>query len=189
VPHHRELIEAMLAYDLIGFQTEEDCENFLSYAQSDLGSPCMTASSFRARPHPRRGISDRHRSRTIRAVGREGVDPSGRVAAAAQPERREARDRRRPAGLFQGPDQPHQGVRPDVDAASAAARTASLLQIATPSRGAIEAYGNLQKRGREARQRRQRPHGEVDWTPIRYLNKGLARPCSRASIAPRRSAW
>ena len=31
VPHHRELIEAMLAYDLIGFQTEEDCENFLSY--------------------------------------------------------------------------------------------------------------------------------------------------------------
>src|SRR6185437_2718095 len=25
VPHHRQLIEAMLAYDLIGFQTEEDC--------------------------------------------------------------------------------------------------------------------------------------------------------------------
>ena len=31
VPHHRELIEAMLAYDLIGFQTEDDCENFLGY--------------------------------------------------------------------------------------------------------------------------------------------------------------
>src|SRR6185503_14712735 len=38
------------------------------------------------------------------------------------------------------------------------ARAVSLLQIATPSRGAIEAYGNLQS--------------EVDWTPIRYLNKG-----------------
>src|SRR5580704_18625094 len=25
VPHHRELVEAMLAYDLIGFQTDEDC--------------------------------------------------------------------------------------------------------------------------------------------------------------------
>src|SRR6185295_819000 len=36
VPHHRDLIEAMLAYDLIGFQTEEDCENFLSSAQSEL---------------------------------------------------------------------------------------------------------------------------------------------------------
>src|SRR2546429_7417345 len=31
VPHHRELIEAMLAYDLIGFQTEEDRETFLSH--------------------------------------------------------------------------------------------------------------------------------------------------------------
>src|SRR3954453_7478172 len=37
VPHHRELIEAMLAYDLIGFQTDEDCENFLSYIKQDLG--------------------------------------------------------------------------------------------------------------------------------------------------------
>src|ERR1700749_2680422 len=37
VPHHRELIEAMLAYDLIGFQTEDDCENFLGYLSSSLG--------------------------------------------------------------------------------------------------------------------------------------------------------
>src|SRR5271167_3461625 len=37
VPHHRELIEAMLAYDLIGFQTEDDCENFLGYLSSCLG--------------------------------------------------------------------------------------------------------------------------------------------------------
>ena len=44
VPHHRELIEAMLAYDLVGFQTEEDCENFLSYAQSDLGLSVHEAS-------------------------------------------------------------------------------------------------------------------------------------------------
>ncbi|MFN5720749.1 MAG: trehalose-6-phosphate synthase, partial [Bradyrhizobium sp.] len=36
VPNHRELIEAMLSYDLIGFQTDEDCENFLSYVQHDL---------------------------------------------------------------------------------------------------------------------------------------------------------
>src|SRR4030081_1404602 len=37
VPHHRELIEAMLAYDLIGFQTEDDCENFQSYLRENLG--------------------------------------------------------------------------------------------------------------------------------------------------------
>ena len=27
----------MLAYDLIGFQTRDDCENFLGYLSSDLG--------------------------------------------------------------------------------------------------------------------------------------------------------
>src|ERR1700732_4273119 len=37
VPHHRDLIEAMLAYDLIGFQTAADYENFLGYLSSDLG--------------------------------------------------------------------------------------------------------------------------------------------------------
>src|SRR5258706_11758531 len=37
VPHHRELVEAMLAYDLIGFQTEDDCESFLGYLSADLG--------------------------------------------------------------------------------------------------------------------------------------------------------
>jgi trehalose 6-phosphate synthase len=36
VPHHRELIEAMLAYDLIGFQTNNDYDNFLDYVSSDL---------------------------------------------------------------------------------------------------------------------------------------------------------
>src|ERR1700729_297503 len=37
VPHHRELIEAMLAYDLIGFQTQDDCDNFIDYLSQDLG--------------------------------------------------------------------------------------------------------------------------------------------------------
>src|ERR1700744_1290630 len=37
VPHHRELVEAMLAYDLIGFQTGDDCENFVGYLSLSLG--------------------------------------------------------------------------------------------------------------------------------------------------------
>ncbi len=37
VPHHRELIEAMLAYDVIGFQTEDDCKHFADYLREELG--------------------------------------------------------------------------------------------------------------------------------------------------------
>src|SRR5215468_11658411 len=39
VPYHRELIEAMLAYDLIGFQTEADCNNFIEYVRLALALP------------------------------------------------------------------------------------------------------------------------------------------------------
>ena len=49
----------------------------------------------------------------------------------------------------------------------------SLLQIATPSRGAIEAYGNLQSEVAKLVSDVNGQHGEVDWTPIRYLNKGF----------------
>ncbi len=52
-------------------------------------------------------------------------------------------------------------------------RAASLLQIATPSRGAIEAYGNLQSEVAKLVSDVNGRHGEVDWTPIRYLNKGF----------------
>ena len=31
------LVESMLAYDLIGFQTEDDCENFAAYLRAELG--------------------------------------------------------------------------------------------------------------------------------------------------------
>lgn len=34
---HRELIEAMLAYDLAGFQTDEDRQNFLACVRAELG--------------------------------------------------------------------------------------------------------------------------------------------------------
>jgi trehalose 6-phosphate synthase len=37
LPHHRELITAMLAYDLIGFQTDEDRANFADYLEHELG--------------------------------------------------------------------------------------------------------------------------------------------------------
>jgi trehalose 6-phosphate synthase len=51
-------------------------------------------------------------------------------------------------------------------------RSVSLLQIATLSRGSIEAYGNLQSEVARLVSDVNGRHGEVDWTPIRYLNKG-----------------
>ena len=175
VPHHRELIEAMLAYDLIGFQTEDDCENFLSYVQSDLGLVAhdgVVTSQYgrtRAAVFPIGIDPEKFAQQAAKAI-----DPSGRLAAAPQPERREARDRRRPAGLFQGPGQPHQGIRPDVDLIAVAGAHRVAAADRDPSRGAIEAYGNLQSEVAKLVSDVNGSHGEADWTPIRYLNKGYS---------------
>ena len=175
VPHHRELIEAMLSYDLIGFQTEDDCENFARYLKMDFGLEIqdgVVMSRFgttRIAAFPigidvdgfaaqaQRAVSHPDVSRLRKSLGGErlaiGVDrvdySKGLVNRVA------AFDR-----LFE--------MEPSLK------RAVSLLQIATPSRGTIEAYDNLQNELAKQVTDVNGRHGEVDWTPIRYLNKGFS---------------
>jgi len=174
VPHHRELIEAMLACDLIGFQTSDDCENFLGYLASDLGLAIedgVVASRF-------------GKSRVdVFPIGID-VDKFARHAAKAVSHPDVSRLRRSLNGekLAIGVDRLDysKGLINRINAFDrmwtmqpALARAVSLLQIATPSRGGIEAYGNLQGDLAKLVSDVNGRHGEVDWTPIRYLNKGF----------------
>ena len=175
VPHHRELIEAMLAYDLIGFQTQDDCENFLGYLSSDLGLEIENGV-----------VTSRYGTSRI-AVFPIGIDPEkfAQQAAKAVSHPDVSRLRRSLNGekLAIGVDRLDysKGLINRIHAFDrmwtlqpALQRTVSLLQIATPSRGAIEAYGNLQDELAKLVSDVNGRHGEVDWTPIRYLNKGFS---------------
>ncbi len=175
VPHHRELVEAMLAYDLIGFQTEDDCENFLSYVRSDLGLAVKGGD-----------VTSRHGISRV-AVFPIGIDPEkfAQQAAKAVMHPDVSRLRRSLNGekLAIGVDRLDysKGLPNRIHAFDrmwtlqpGLARAVTLLQIATPSRGAIEAYGNLQTELAGLVSDVNGRHGEVDWTPIRYLNKGFS---------------
>ena len=175
VPHHRELVEAMLAYDLIGFQTEDDCDNFLGYLSSDLGLEVEDGV-----------VTSRYGTSRV-AVFPIGIDPEkfAQQAAKAVSHPDVSRLRRSLNGekLAIGVDRLDysKGLVNRINAFDrmwtvqpALARTVSLLQIATPSRGAIEAYGNLQSELAKLVSDVNGRHGEVDWTPIRYLNKGYS---------------
>src|SRR6202521_6174821 len=175
VPHHRELIEAMLAYDLIGFQTQDDRDNFLGYLSSSLGTEIENGV-----------VTSRHGKSRI-AVFPIGIDPEkfARQAAKAVSHPDVSRLRRSLNGekLAIGVDRLDysKGLVNRINAFDrmwtlqpALARTVSLLQIATPSRGGIEAYGNLQNELAKLVSDVNGRHGEVDWTPIRYLNKGFS---------------
>ena len=175
VPHHRELVEAMLAYDLIGFQTALDCDNFLSYVRDELGLVVQ---------HD--GIVISQHGRTRLAVFPIGIDAEkfSTSAAKAMSHPDVSRLRRSLNGerLAIGVDRLDysKGLINRIHAFDrmwtqhpSLARAVSLLQIATPSRGGIEAYGNLQNEVARLVTDVNGRHGEVDWTPIRYLNKGF----------------
>ena len=175
VPHHRELAEAMLAYDLLGFQTEDDCEHFASYISSSLGLVVDDGV-----------VTSKHGTTRI-AVFPIGIDVEkfARQATKAISHPDVSRLRRSLNGekLAIGVDRLDysKGLVNRVSAFDrmwtvhpSLARTVSLLQIATPSRGAIEAYGNLQSELAKLVSDVNGRHGEVDWTPIRYLNKGFS---------------
>jgi trehalose 6-phosphate synthase len=175
VPHHRELVEAMLAYDLIGFQTEDDCENFLGYLSLVLDLESED------------GVVVSRYGKTRLAVFPIGIDADKFAAQAAKavshPDVSRLRRSLNGEKLAIGVDRLDysKGLVNRIKAFDcmwtqqpSLARTASLLQIATPSRGAIEAYGNLQTELAKLVSDVNGRHGEVDWTPIRYLNKGFS---------------
>src|SRR4030081_3418174 len=165
----------MLAYDLIGFQTQDDCENFISYVQSDLGLVVQDGI-----------VTSRYGTSRV-AVFPIGIDPEkfAQQAAKAVSHPDVSRLRRKLNGekLAIGVDRldNSKGLVNRINAFDrmwtlnpSMARAVSLLQIATPSRGTIEAYGNLQNELAKLVGDVNGRHGEVDWTPIRYLNKGFS---------------
>src|ERR1700761_4635424 len=148
VPRPRELIEAMLAYDLIGFQTQHGRTRF-SVFPIGIDAEKFAQSAAKAVTHPDVSRLRRSLNGERLAIGVDRLDYSkglvNRISAFDQ----------------MWTKNPH------------LARTVSLLQIATPSRGSIEAYGKLQADVARLVSEVNGRHGEVDWTPIRYLNKGF----------------
>jgi trehalose 6-phosphate synthase len=175
VPHHADLVQAMLAYDLIGFQTEEDCQHFEDYLQFELGLTVaggavvsgygltqlaaypigIDVDEFIARATKavtRPEVSRLHASLhgTKLALGVDRLDYSKGLA-----NRIRAFDR-------------------TLDAEPSLKRKVSLLQIAVPSRPNIRAYRELKAELAALVGEVNGRHGEVDWTPIRYLNKAFS---------------
>ena len=175
VPNHRDLIEAMLAYDLIGFQTDGDRNNFADYLATDLGLKVVDGE-----------VTSRY-GRSRLATFPIGIDVDRFTAqaakAASHPDVSRLRNSLQGRKLAIGVDRLDysKGLINRIKAFDrmltvqpSLSRMVSLLQIATPSRGTIDTYGQLQADVARLVSDVNGRHGEVDWTPIRYLNKGYS---------------
>src|SRR5215475_6035696 len=174
VPHHRDLVGAMLAYDLIGFQTDEDRQNFADYVTQELGYPIQDDV-----------IASELGCARIAAFP-IGIDVNAFATRAAKavtrPEISRLRTSLQGARLAIGVDRVDysKGLENRIRAFDrmlmsqpALKREVSLLQIAVPSRRQIKAYGQLHHDLATLVGEVNGRHAEADWTPIRYLNKGF----------------
>jgi len=175
VPHCSELADAMLAYDLIGFQTVEDRQNFEDYLRTELdlnivdGTVASHWGLTQLATFPIGIDVEEFSVRAIKSIGRSevvrlrdslqgaklvlGVDRLDYSKGLAN--RMRAFDR-----MFE--------IEPSLK------RAVALLQVAVPSRGNIKAYRELKAELAALVGEVNGRHGEVDWMPIRYLNKGFS---------------
>lgn len=174
VPRHRELVEAMLSYDLIGFQTEDDLANFSEYLGRELELE-PTEDGYRSAA----GI-------TRLASFPIGIDVKAfserATKAAARPEisrlRASLHGRKLAIGVdrldySKGLPNRFQALGRLFELFPDTRKNVSLLQIAVPTRVGIQSYKALQKELAGLVGEINGRHADVDWTPIRYLNKAF----------------
>jgi trehalose 6-phosphate synthase len=180
LPHHQDLIRAMLSYDLIGFQTDEDVANFADYLRHELGLSVID------------GVVRSPRGPVRLASFPIGIDVKAfaerATTAASRPEVARLRNGLRGTKLVIGVDRIDyskglinrlMAFDRLLDTQPHVKRAVSMLQIAVPSRGQIDTYRRLQRDLAALVGEINGRHGDIDWLPIRYLTKGF----SQATLA------
>lgn len=175
VPNHRELVAALCAYDLVGFQTVSDLHGFRDYLLRWAGGVDLGEGAFRAF------------GRTVRAaVFPVGIDVKAiALQAEAADKSRHMRRLQESIGdrvLLIGVDRLDysKGLPARFEAYShlleyypqARGRTV-FMQIAPPSRPDVPEYREIRRTLEAAAGNINGRYAEFDWTPLRYLNKSF----------------
>jgi trehalose 6-phosphate synthase len=179
IPCHAELIEAMCAYDLLGFQTEIDRTAFTDYIRRDAAGSSL-------------GSNDEAGGKAFGRTVRTGVYPIGvhvdqiRAQAETPLNRRQATRMR--ANLLdrlllsvdrldysKGLRQRFSAFERFLADYPAHHGKVTFMQIAPPSRSDIQTYQRIRRELEAEAGRINGRFAEVDWVPLRYLNRSFAR--------------
>lgn len=169
VPHHHELMESMLAYDLVGFQTRSDLDNFLCCLQAHLGLESKSDAVISAR-----GLT-RCQTFPIGIDPKQFVDYAVESLATHRQEISSMQDKLDGTKLAIGVDRLDytKGIDNRIKALDQVLadkpHSISLLQIGTPSRGDIPAYSEYQSDIDSLVSDVNRKHGtDQGWKPVLY---------------------
>ncbi len=177
LPVHREILDALLAYDLLGFQTETDRQAFLGAARAVYGADRVSAGTV---------------VRTAERLVRTGVYPVGvdlevtARSAAKTVASGHVRDmtkglvgRRLIIGVdrldySKGLLERFDAYQQFLEECPQHRGKVTYLQIAPLGRQNVKAYARMRRALEQSAGSTNGRFAEVDWTPIRYLNRSFS---------------
>jgi trehalose 6-phosphate synthase len=176
LPPFAEILRALLAYDLIGFQTETDREAFLAAARIVLGADAVGQDGAVS--------NDGHTTRT--GVYPIGVDVDAIAQSAAKssssaPVQRMMQSlvgRRLIVGVdrldySKGLLERFQAYQQFLESYPEQIGQVTFLQIAPLGRQKVQAYAQIRDSLEQSSGRTNGRFADADWTPIRYLNRNF----------------
>jgi trehalose 6-phosphate synthase len=177
LPDHRRMVESMFAYDVVGFQTEEWLESFRHYVTHEMDGVLGDDDTVTLG------------GRTIRAIACPiGIEAKDFVEMANGPDARAAQMRQLESGVgrsllvgvdrldySKGLPERFAGYERFLQNHPDRQELVYLLQIAPPSRSAVQSYRDIRTNLEQMSGRINGAYAATDWVPIRYVNRGYPR--------------
>jgi len=177
VPWHRDLVEHLAAYDVVGFQTERDVAGLVDYLTVEKygtigpdGRAEAFGRKFLAAAFP---ISIDTASLARQAAEMEGSPQVRRLKAAM-------RGRKLIIGVdrldySKGLVRRIKAVERLFEAHPQFCRAVSFMQIAPPTRGELHQYRDIRRELEQHSGRINGAYADYDWMPIRYISRSYSR--------------
>jgi trehalose 6-phosphate synthase len=177
IPGHDWLIRALFAYDLVGFQSKADLHHFAGYVETEAHAQPLGDDRWRAfgrtvhaGAYPI-GIDVQEFAELARS--KEGVEMYERM-------KREYYRRKLLVGVdrldySKGLPQRMRAFREFLDKNPELRSSATLIQIASPSRENVSAYTDILHELESLCGSINGNFGELDWMPVRYIHRTVAR--------------
>jgi trehalose 6-phosphate synthase len=177
LPGHRQLVEALFEYDLVGFQTAEFRQAFEEYVLTEAGGETVGEGCMKAF------------GRTVQVGAYPiGIDAQDFARMLKSPRARRMRDLMTAATVFRrlivgvdrldyskGLEERFVGFERLLADNPDLRREVLMLQIAPVSREGVEAYQEIRARLDSLSGRINGEFSDIDWAPFRYVNKNYRR--------------
>jgi trehalose 6-phosphate synthase len=177
LPDHRQLVDSLFGYDVVGFQTRDSLDSFLDYVRQEMNGTVDEAG--------RVTVGDRS---LVAITCPIGIDTENFVEACQSSAarytcyrmRQSANGRDMIVGVdrldySKGLEERFLGYERFLSANENQRGEVFLLQIAPPSRGDVQSYQEIRSSLDALSGRINGEYADIEWVPIRYVNRGYPR--------------